>query len=123
LHYSTENATILIDLFRHKLVHLAQPSPLIRFGSEVITWKHHHDDRQFHLKKIRHEQGSEIGDVPSDWHIPVTHEFNISIMDFVMDIKDSAMGPNGYFDILENSPYLQAKYELAINQMLGEPTN
>jgi hypothetical protein len=121
--YSTENATILIDLFRHKLVHLAQPSPLIRNGSEVITWKHHHQDRQFHLKKIPHEQRSEIGDVPSDWHIQVTHEFNISIMDFAIDIKGSAMGPNGYFEILENSPYLQAKYELAINQILGEPTN
>jgi hypothetical protein len=104
MQYSTENAIILIDLFRHKLVHLAQPSPLIRIGSEVITWKHHHHDRKFHLKKIPHEQGSVIGDVPSDWHIPVTHEFNISIMDFAIDIKDSAMGPNGYFDILENSP-------------------
>jgi hypothetical protein len=120
--YSTENATILIDLFRHKLVHLAQPSPLIRYGSEVITWRHHHHNRQFHLKKIPHEQGSETGDVPLDWHIQVTHEFNISIMDFAKDIKDSAMGPNGYFDILQNCPYLQAKYELAINQILGEAT-
>jgi hypothetical protein len=65
--------TILIDLFRHKLVHLAQPSPLIRYGSEVITWRHHHHNRQFHLKKIPHEHGSETGDVPLDWHIQVTH--------------------------------------------------
>ena len=33
MHYSAEDAKILIDLFRHKLVHLAQPSPLIRYGS------------------------------------------------------------------------------------------
>src|SRR5918996_83354 len=121
--YSTENATILIDLFRHKLVHLAQPSPLIRYGLQVITWKHHHQDRRFHLIKTPPEQGSEIGDVPSHWHIQVTHEFNISIIDFAIDIKNSAMGPNGYFEILEKSPYLQAKYELATNQILGEPTD
>jgi hypothetical protein len=121
--YSTENATILIDLFRHKLVHLAQPSPLIRYGLQVITWKHHHQNRRFHLKKIPLEQSSEIGDVPSHWHIQVTHEFNISIIDFAIDIKNSAMGPNGYFEMLEKSPYLQAKYELATNQILGEPTD
>jgi hypothetical protein len=61
MHYSAENAAILIDLFRHKLVHLAQPSAWIRFGSEKITWKHHHHDRHFHLRKIPLEQGSEIG--------------------------------------------------------------
>lgn len=56
MQYSTENATVLIELFRHKLVHLAQPNPMIRFGSERITWKHRHLDRQFHLKKIPREQ-------------------------------------------------------------------
>jgi hypothetical protein len=44
-------------------------------------------------------------------------------MDFATDIKESAMGPDGYFDRLESSPYLQANYELAINQVYGEPTN
>jgi|ERR687891_911532 hypothetical protein len=123
MHYSIENATILIDLFRHKLVHLAQPSPWIRYDSEQITWKHHHDDRQFHLRRIPLEQGSEIGgDVPSHWHIPVTHQFNISIKDLARDIKLSATGSNGYYDLLGHSPYLQAKYELAINQMYGEST-
>jgi hypothetical protein len=95
--YSIENANILIGLFRHKLVHLAQPSPLIRYGSEVITWKYHHNDRWFHLRMLPHTQNAEIGDVPRDWHIPVTHEFHISIMDFVNEIKESTMKrPNGY---------------------------
>ncbi|MGI0044044.1 MAG: hypothetical protein ACRD47_10060 [Nitrososphaeraceae archaeon] len=123
MQYSTENATILIELFRHKLVHLAQPNPLIQFGSERITWQHHHHDRQFHLKKIAYQGVREIGgDVPSHWHIPVTHQFNISITDFAKDIRDSAMGRNGYYNALENSPYLQINYELAINRMYGEKT-
>jgi hypothetical protein len=92
MQYSTENAVILIELFRHKLVHLAQPNPMIQFGSERITRQHHHHDRQFHLKKIPHEQGSEIGgDIPTHWHIPVTHQFNISITDFAKALLSSRM--------------------------------
>jgi hypothetical protein len=69
------------------------------------------------LKKIPYQEVSEIGgDVPSHWHIPVTYQFNISITDFAKDIRDSAMGPNGYYSALENSPYLQTNYELAINR-------
>jgi hypothetical protein len=40
-------------------------------------------------------------------------------MDFVKDIKDSAVEPDGYLDLLGQSPYLQAKYEMAINQIYG----
>lgn len=115
--YTIEDATILIDLFRHKLVHLAQPSPVIRYGKERITWQHHHNNGGLHLKKLSYPQDKEIDDVPSDWHIPVTHQFNISIMDFVKDIKNSATKPNGYLDVLEKSPYMQVKYERAINQI------
>jgi len=49
--------------------------------------------------------------------IPVIHEFNISIMDFVRDIKDSVNSPNGYLDLLEKTPYLQDRFEMAIEQI------
>ena len=114
MQYSTENA-ILIELFGHKLAHLAQPNPLVRYGLERVTWRHHQHDRQFHLKKIPLDSGSH-------WHIPVTHEYNISINDFAKDIRDSAMGLNGYYNTLEYSPYLQSNYELAINRICGEKT-
>lgn len=118
--YSPNDADMLIDLFRHKLVHLAQPGPSIQKGSEVITWKHHHHDRRFHLKKSPQAQGKEIADVPLDWHILVTHELHISIMDFVKDIKDSAMKrPRGYLDMLEQKPLLRQNYQDAINQIYG----
>jgi hypothetical protein len=44
--YTNENAKILLDLFRHKLVHLAQPNPIIRRDPEVITWRYHHNNSQ-----------------------------------------------------------------------------
>lgn len=117
--YNPGDAKILLDLFRHKLVHLAQPNAVIRFDSEWITWRYHHNNKQFHLKKLSVPQGTMI-DVSSDWTIRVTHEFNISIMDFVKDIKDSTIRPNGYLDMLEKTPHLQDRYETAINHIYGE---
>jgi hypothetical protein len=35
MNYTFENADILLNLFRHKLVHLAQPNPVIRRDSEL----------------------------------------------------------------------------------------
>ena len=43
LSYTTENANLLLNLFRHKLVHLAQPNPVIRRDSELVTWRYHHN--------------------------------------------------------------------------------
>jgi hypothetical protein len=50
----------------------------------------------------------------------MTHEFNISIMDFVGDIKDSTIRPNGYLDLLEKIPHLQDRFETALNQIYGD---
>jgi hypothetical protein len=125
MHYSHENAEILIDLFRHKLVHLAQPRPVIRYGPEVMmTWATHHNNRSLHLKRETLPQGSVLDgyDILPGWDIRVTHRFNISIMDFTLDIKDSAMGSNGYLKKLKHCPDLQAMYKKAINQIYGDST-
>lgn len=113
--YTRENADLLINLFRHKLVHLAQPNPVFRRNWDVITWKYHHYNRQFHLKKIPMPQGTRL-QATSVSPVRVTHEFNISIMDLVKDIKDST---TRYLDLLEKMPHLQDKYEAAINQIYG----
>ena len=117
--YTTENADLLLNLFRHKLVHLAQPDPVIRRDSELITWRYHHNDRQFHLRKILLTQVRQI-QVTSVWKVEATHEFHISIMDLVKDIKDSTARPNGYLDLLEKTPHLQDKYETVIDQIYVE---
>lgn len=119
--YSPTDADILIDLFRHKLVHLAQPGPMIRRNSEVISWRYYHDDSHFHLKKLP-AQGKKVH-ANSDWIIPVTHEFHISIIDFVKDIKNSTTKkPKGYLEMLKQKPLLRQNYENAINQIYGETT-
>lgn len=116
MNYTFETADILVNLFRHKLVHLAQPNPVIQDDSESLTWRYHHDDRQFHLKKVPLRQNSTISVTPSQGKT-VTHEFNISIMDFVRDIKDSVYRPNGYLHLVEKTPHLQDRFERAIEQI------
>jgi len=116
MNYTFENADILLSLFRHKLVHLAQPNPVILRNSQLITWKYHHDNKQYHLKKIHLPQNSKIS-ITSTWDISLTDEFNISIMDFVRDIKDSVNRPNGYLDLLEKTPHVQDSFEIAIEQI------
>jgi hypothetical protein len=116
MNYTFENAEIILNLFRHKLVHLAQPDPIIQHNSDSITWRYHHDNRQFHLKKVQLPPNTRIP-ITSVRDILVTHEFNISIMDFVRDIKDSVNRPNGYLDSLENTPHLQDRFENAIGQI------
>jgi hypothetical protein len=95
MNYTSENAEIVLNLFRHKLVHLAQPNPVIRRDGELITWRYHHDNKQYHLKKIQLPQ-SYTAQISSIWTISITHEFNISIMDFVREIKDSAQRISGF---------------------------
>ena len=87
-----------------------------RRNVELITWRYRHDDRQYHLKKIQLQQNPTIP-ITSTWAISISHEFNISIMDFVRDIKDSTNRPNGYLDSLEKTPHLQDRFEMAIIQI------
>lgn len=108
--YTFENADILLNLFRHRLVHLAQPDPVIQHNSEILAWRYHHDDERFHLTKVQLPQKYTIA-ITTIQTICVTHEFNISSMDFVRDIIDSVNRPNGYLDSLEKTQHLQDRFE------------
>jgi hypothetical protein len=70
-------------------------------------------------EKIPLPQGTQIP-VTSVWNVRATHEFHISILDFVKDIKVSTTRPNGYLNLLEKTPHLQDKYETAIDQIYDE---
>ena len=119
MNYTFENADILLNLFRHKLVHLAQPKSVVRRDPELITWKYYHDNKLIHLKKIQLPQNTNVS-ISSIWTISITHEFNISIMDLVRDIRDSTIRPNGYLDLLEKTPHLQDRFEMAISQIYSD---
>lgn len=44
MHYSEDQCELLWKVFRHKVVHLAQPNPVKLFKTKKTTWKYWHDN-------------------------------------------------------------------------------
>jgi hypothetical protein len=117
--YTIEQTHLLINIFRHKLVHLAQPNPIYTDKStgKKYAWRYFHDNSEKHLKIEEVNQGNPSTCITSTFSIKFTHEFNISIMQFMIDIKESVEQPNGYLHTLKTNPGLQTKFIKAIEQI------
>jgi len=115
MNYTIEQTNLLIDIFRHKLVHLAQPKPVYTDNQgKKVTWIYHHDDVEKHLKI---EEVNLSVSITSTYSIQITHQFNISIMQFMFDIIDSVKRSNGYLNALMTTPDLQSNFISAIEQI------
>jgi len=121
MNYNEEQSSLLMNLFRHKIVHLAQPSAVIKDNSRRICWRYWHESQEQHLKLVNRPQGSKV-QVTSSWEISYDYEFNISISHLVKDIRDSVESPKGYLASLEKIPDLRDRFEKAIAQIY-DPTN
>ncbi|WP_316367555.1 hypothetical protein [Candidatus Thiodiazotropha sp. CDECU1] len=84
MRYPELEAKLIQKVFRHKLVHMAQPLPKARYGKKNYSWQYFHNDRSNHLSIVNVENN--------------TYRFSVSIWSFVEDIKDSVFGPRGYLD-------------------------
>lgn len=117
MHYTEEQTRLLQTIFRHKIVHLAEPKAIIEDNKRLISWRYCHDDLDQHLtlsvpSNIAHYyRPSRIKPVVR------THEFTISIVHFQRDICDSVVRPNGYLATLEHDEQLQTKFDTAIGQI------
>lgn len=47
--YRHQEISLLWLIFRHKLVHLAEPKPAILFKNKIISWRYHHNESHKHL--------------------------------------------------------------------------
>jgi hypothetical protein len=116
MNYTTEQCNFLMDLYRHKLVHLAQPRPVIRDSdNRVVSWQYYHDNAEKHLLLEDAPQDSKI-QVKSGTSITVNKIFNIGIQQLCADIEDSVEGHSGYIDKLEDV-VIQDKFEDALKQI------
>src|SRR5216683_2948643 len=104
--YPKEARDLLMDIFRHKIVHLAQPNPVCEYQTKHVTWKYHHDNLGCHLK---------LTDIDSPKEYPITTTiklkpvqlFEISLVHFAKDIRDSAFEPGGYLHTLRTDATLR----------------
>jgi hypothetical protein len=116
MNYTEEQSRLLQGLFRHKIVHLAQPKAVIEDNSRLISWRYWHESQEHHLKLVKLPQGSKV-QVTSSRDIKCDYEFNISILHLTNDIRNSVESPNGYLASLQKMPDLQDRFEKAIVQI------
>lgn len=120
MNYTAEQSRLLQSLFRHKIVHLAQPKAIIEDNSRLISWRYWHESQEHHLKLVKLPQDSKV-QVTSSWAISCDYELNISISHLAKDIRDSIESSNGYLASLQKTPDLQDRFEKAIEQIY-DPT-
>lgn len=116
MNYTTDQADLLQKVFRHKLVHLAEPKPIMESKGRLISWQEWHDNREKHLL-VESLKEPQIMPVTSNLRRTVNHVFHVGIWNLVEDVKLSVERPNGYLDSLEKSTDLQDKFEQAISQL------
>ena len=42
--YTQQQSDLIIEIFRHKLVHSAQPRPIFSYNNKIVTWQYHHEN-------------------------------------------------------------------------------
>lgn len=116
MNYTEEQAKLLQEIFRHKLVHLAQPRPIMENKSRLISWKEWHNNREKHLTLEPLGRKQTIS-VTSNLSVECDHLFHVGIGNLVEDIRLSVEKPNGYLHLLETLARLQDKFEKLLSQI------
>jgi len=110
--YTLTQSELVMKLFRHKLVHLAQPRPIAVYPKDsgrVVAWQYVHSDEQKHLLLENLPSKVKVP-IKSDWEIEIDQIFTIGIWQLVEDIEASVYNHGGYLDLLENKEDLQNKF-------------
>jgi len=116
MHYSAEQCDLLWGIFRHKIVHLAQPSPVKLFKGKKTTWRYWHDDGGHHLKLVPLVPPVQEART-SGLSFEAEQRFEISIRHLVADVVDSVHAPGGYLHTLASDTDLQGKFTTAVTQI------
>ena len=106
MRYTERQAELLQKVFRHKIVHLAQPNPVINYKGRLYTWYYDHNNRGIHLEEVPTGE-------------PDVVRLCISIWSLVEDIVDSVYKPNGYLHQLDTEEDLRLKFEKAYCQIFN----
>jgi hypothetical protein len=116
--YNNEQVTLIQEIFRHKIVHLAQPKLVVYSKKRYIHWRYEYPEINNHLKIERHRR-QQIKTILTPKALFYDHSFAISITKILHDIEDSVIRQtDGYMARLQNNyKNLQAKFDSAIQQI------
>lgn len=119
MHYSDDQCSLLMDQFRHKIMHLAQPRAVIAFKNTRTSWHYWHDDSAHHLKLAPIDLPAAV-QVTSAFIVTINQEFQISIRHLVCDVIDSVHAPSGYVHSLAADTDFQDRFGKAIGDIYNE---
>lgn len=118
--YSEPIPTLLMGLFRHKLVHLAIPKAVFEYEDNTsakhkVVWNYTHNTPQKHLKL---ESVPGMANIDNGlWLIQYDQSFWLDIPSFACDIVNSVLGTNGYLSQLKTNVTMQSRYAAAVNDL------
>lgn len=115
--YTNEQADLFLDIYRHKVVHLAQPKLVVENNGRLIGWRYEPSSTSKHLTL---EMGLKIliTNILTPMPIFYDHIFVISIPQLVNDIVDSVTRPDGYLRKLQSGyKLMQPCFDEAIYQI------
>lgn len=115
--YSKDQAHLLQQVFRHKMVHLANPKSAYKYKKKIITWQYDHDFTHKHLSLELIPPGASFRPPHTKIRQGVTHYFWISLRQLVEDIKNSVKGTNGYYEQLKQDGDKKIKFDNAVFEM------
>ena len=103
--YKERDMKLIQELFRHKIVHLAQPGPIVELDSEKYSWGYCHNDTNKHLF---YENVNEKY---------FKYRFWVSIQELVNDIRKSIFGTDGYLSKINQKESLLKNFIKAYEEI------
>lgn len=117
--YQQHQIDLLLKMYRHKIVHLAEPKSVLLYNGEFISWKEQDQYSDKHLQISRPAPPEIwIADIYDNVKIDIDGEFMISILQFKDEIKDSiGRSGDGYLERLRSDKEIRNNFVTAINQI------
>jgi hypothetical protein len=113
--YTEDQTNLIFEIFRHKLVHLAQPKAVLSYKGKTICWQYEHDNTPLHLI-LQDLTPPQDYIIKTGWLVKIDQVFTLGISQFVQDIRDSVLRHGGYLDRLENVFILLINFRKAIEE-------
>ncbi len=114
--YTPDQRKLILEVFRHKLVHLAQPGPFIECNGKTIAWNYSHEYTPYHLILLDSKPDPTIP-LPPWIKLRVQQIFTLGIIQFMQEIICSVIKPGGYIRELESNPEIFKNCKNAINEI------
>jgi len=112
--YTAEQVDLILNVFRHKLVHLAQPGPISSYKDKTVAWQYVHEYTLDHLTLQDYQKDIVIR---PGLVVHVDQVFTLGITQFMQDIRCSVFKPGGYLQKLKTVSDILQRCKNAVREI------